>query len=331
MVLDTSLTSSSPQAVLYPVTMTTPPRPLTRRRLLSTAATGLLLTACGDRSTEGSPRQLRLATGPEGAVYREIGGAIAALINDAWDAVHIALEYTDAGWENVGLLREGAVELALTNIDIAQSEPHEALALGRLFDSVYHVVASRESGIVSFEDLEGLRVACGKRLSGTRFLSQRLFETAGISAEFVDASQTESMRMLSAGDVAAAISLTGMPTPAFLSAGDPSQYRLIDLGDLVPRIQHSYPLDYLPVTVPDSMYPGLGSAGTLAVPTLLLADTRAVDRDTAYRITDLVFSHGTELSEAHPGAGQINSRTGSATVPVDLHPGARQWFHTVKP
>lgn len=302
---------------------------ISRRRVLALAGALGLLTGCG---ASGAPREstLRLATGPEGAVYREIGGAIAEVIGQQWPQTRVQVRHTDAGWENVILMAQGSVDLALTNIDIIYGEQSSVLALGRLFDSVFHVIVPRHSEIQTLDDLDELRIACGQRLSGTRYMAETIFAETGIAPQLSDFSQSASMAALDAGEVDAVVSLTGMPTPALVDAAEHADYRLLPLGAAVDAVLDAHPMHYLPVTIPSSMYPGLGSVRTLVVPTLLVVDP-GFDDDLATGLTGLVFDNAGQLSQAHPGAGQINVRTGSATLPVPLHPGATRWFQENKP
>lgn len=307
--------------------MTTPP--LSRRQVLSLGAALGLLTSCGTRNGGEVRTRLGLATGPEGAVYREIGHAIADLVHRERPDIGIDIRYTDAAWENILLMDEGEVDLMLANIDVAQTEETPAKALGRLFESIFHVIVPKSAEIDGLEDLDGRVIACGQPLSGTRYMAQVIFEDAGIAPTIRDFSQTASMEELARGEVDAVVSLTGMPMPALLNAEDREQYTLLPLGRTVDDVVRARPMHYLPVDVPASMYPGLGSARTLAVPTLLLADP-ALDEELAADLTGLIFEHTRELSQAHPGAGSINDRTGSATVPIPLHPGAERWFREHK-
>lgn len=302
---------------------------VSRRRLLALAGALGLLAGCSTAALQ-QPPTLRLATGPEGAVYREIGGAIADIINRHWPQTQVEVRYTDAAWENIMLMEQGSVDLALANIDVIHGERSNVLALGRLFDSVFHVVVPRSSDITQLEDLDGLTIACGQRLSGTRYTSEAVFTAARIAPELLDFSQSAAMDALDDGEVDAVVSLTGMPTPALVDSSEHAEYRLLPLGTTVDAVLDAQPMHYLPVTIPSSMYPGLGSVQTLVVPTLLVVNP-ALDGDVAKGLTGLVFDNARRLSQAHPGAGQINVRTGSATVPVPLHRGATRWFQENKP
>ncbi|MEQ3551827.1 TAXI family TRAP transporter solute-binding subunit [Pseudonocardia nematodicida] len=308
---------------------------LSRRGLLRATGTlagaalgGGLLSACTS-SPPGPPAPFRLATGPEGAVYREIGAALASVLDRGWGRPVVELVYTDSAPENLALLSEGRAEMAFLNIDVAAGEEGVA-ALARVFDSVLHVVVPANDGPAGLRDLDGRPVAAGLPLSGTRFVTERLLAAAGSTPVLRTYSQADSVRAFRAGEVDAVFSLTGMPTPAVTELARGGDVRLLDLTAQVDALVRAHPLEYVPVVVPATMYPPMESAPAPAVPTLL-AVSPSMDAELAHWLTGMLFTHAPQLSQVRQEAGQINPRTGAATTPVALHPGARRWFRERKP
>lgn len=310
------------------------PRPLPalpRRAFLSLAALAVLpLSACSASSPPVPGLPLRLGTGPEGAVYREIGQAYAALLQRRWDHGRVVdVVHTEAAVDNALRLDSAEIDVGFVNADVADA--HRSLrALARVFDSVLHVVVPADSSVRSLDDLDGRPVATGLELSGTRYTSERILGELGIDVDHHALSQDDGAQALHEGRVDALISLTGMPTPAIgtLNASRPA--RLIDLSDVLGELVPGDRLAYFPVTVPSTMYEGLGSAVTLGVPTLL-ASTGALDDDAVRFLLEVLFTGADELALARPEAGQISPRTAAATTPVPLHPAARDWFRENKP
>lgn len=311
--------------------------PLTRRSALRGAAglaAGLggvaALAGCGAGTPE-PPSRFRLATGPAGAVYREIGQAYAGVLDEAWGRDVVEVLYTDAAVENARMLAAGEAEMALVNTDVAAAYPDELRALARVFDSVLHLVVPGDSPVRSIADLEGRTVAAGLEESGTRFVLDRLLAYAGVTAQVRTLTQEDSVAALVDGEVEVAVSLTGMPTPAVVQlADDPRPTRLVDLAAELGGVTDAFPLDYFPVVVPATMYPPMAAATALAVPTLLVVPTDC-DDEVARFCVDVLFARATELSRVRGEASQINPRTGAATTPIALHPGARDWFRDRKP
>lgn len=308
------------------------PTALSRRDVLAVAgltAAGLVLPAGCGLSLPDAPRPLRLGTGPEGAVYREIGAAFVDVLRRQWPGSRPELVPSQAAVENAALLDAREVEIAFVNIDVARLDSNDAVALARVFDSVVHVVVEEDSGIEGFADLDGRRMAAGLPESGTRFLIDRILAVTGVRPELVDLSQAASVSALRTGEVEAVVSLTGMPTPAVQQIVAGGGVRFLDLGEEARALARAHPLEYFTVTIPSSMYPPLQAARTIGVPSLL-ATLPEFPADAARTVTRLLVENGPALSRVRPEAGQITARNGAVTVPIPLHPGAAQYFRSTK-
>jgi len=280
--------------------------------------------AAGDRG------RLRLATGSAGAVFREFGAALADIVNREWDGGALEVLHTDASYQNLHMLAAGDCELALANIDGEAEGPDDLRALGRVFESVLHVVVPEDSPVASFADLAGRVVTCGLPESGTQFTAGVVFDATGVRPEIVHHTQTDAIEALAMGEVEAMLSLTGMPTPAVQKLAARGGFRLLSIPDAVADVVRAHPDHYLPVTIPRTAYDGMDAAETVGVPSLLVCRAGLPD-DLARTLTRIVFTHGEELSAVRPEAGQINMRTGIATHPIALHDGSRAWFRAEKP
>lgn len=308
----------------------------TRRQVLralglvgGAVAGGRLLTACTAQPPP-APDPFRLATGPEGAVYREIGGALAEVVDREWGREVVEVVYTEAAPENAALLTSGRAEMGFVNVDVAAAHDGELRALARVFDSVLHVVVPSGRGLRRIGDLDGLTLAAGLPRSGTRYVLERLLAGSGSTARLRAYSQADSVRAFRRGEVDAVVSLTGMPTPAVTELAEGGGVELLDLAPEVEALAQQHPLEYFSVVVPATTYPPMPSATALAVPTLL-AVPPTMDDALALFLTGVLFDHADELSRVRAEASQINPRTGAATAPVPLHPGARRWFRDRKP
>ncbi|SNS42167.1 TAXI family TRAP transporter solute-binding subunit [Rhodococcoides kyotonense] len=278
---------------------------------------------------------LRLATGPAGATYRETGTALA----DRWNAVLgrevVSIVETDAAVDNARMLDDRAVELGFVNSDVAAPYRDRFVALFRVFDSVLHLAVKIGGPVRTLQDLPGRRVAMGLTNSGTRFTAQRLLGAVGIDVAPLSYGQNEAADALLRDEVDAVFSLTAMPTPAIdgLVAASSSSGRGIEFVDLTTetdQVQTAFPGEYLPVVISGTVYPGVPSSRTFAVPTLVLV-RNDFPFDLAKFLTHHTFDSAEALSANRPEADQINPRTGAATTPMTLHPGSAAWFREHKP
>ncbi|MEU1745791.1 TAXI family TRAP transporter solute-binding subunit [Micromonospora arida] len=302
-------------------------------------AGGGLLVGCS-RRPEADPVHLRLATGPAGAVYRRIGGALAEHISEQVPNATVTTVPSGASTDNIRMLRAGEVHLGLTSLDALitsdGSAPGGLSAICRLYDSHLHLVVMADSAIGEFRDLEGKRVSLGAHDSGTEFTSLRVLKLGSLKADGWNLSQAGSAGALRDGTIDAMFSLTGVPTPAITELAQRHPIRLIPLDAQADGLLTAYPGPYAPAMIHAAAYAGVPATRTVAVPNVLLARDDLPD-DLVYAITDTVFRHtgsitsaGRGGAEALPEAWQINVRTGISTASVPLHPGAAAWFRDRK-
>jgi hypothetical protein len=274
--------------------------------------------------------QLRLATGPAGAVYRRIGGALAESINERVPGATVTTVPSGASTDNIRMLRAGAVQLGLTSLDALITTdgtvPAGLSAVCRLYDSHLHLVVLAGSRIATCGDLAGRRISLGVRDSGTEFTSARVLALGKVDADGRHLSQAESAAALLGGGIDAMFSLTGVPTPAVTELAGRHPIRLVPLAGEADALVTAYPGPYVPATIAPTAYAGVPATPTVAVPNVLLV-RNDVPADLVYAITDTIFTHtGTMVPEGL----RINVRTGIATASVPLHPGAVSWFRDRK-
>jgi uncharacterized protein len=299
---------------------------------------GGLLVGCS-REPEADEVDLRLATGPAGAVYRRIGGALAAHISEQVPGATVITVPSGASTDNIRMLRAGVVQLGLTSLDAAITTdgraPEGLSAICRLYDSHLHLVVLAGSAIRALRDLQGRPVSLGARDSGTEFTSLRVLRLGRVTTGGRYLSQAESAAALGDGRIDAMFSLTGVPTPAITELAQRHRIRLIPLDTQADALFTAYPGPYTPAMIPATAYAGVPATRTIAVPNVLLVRDDVPDR-LVYAITDTIFTNtGTITSasrgdaEAVPG-WQINVRTGISTASIPLHPGAVAWFRDRK-
>ena len=308
------------------------------RRAVLVGAAGLL-AGCS-RQPEVDEVHLRLATGPAGAVYRRIGGALAEHISEQVPGATVTTVPSGASTDNIRMLRAGAVHLGLTSLDALirtdGSTPEGLSAMCRLYDSHLHLVVLAGSAIDEFRDLEGKRISLGARASGTEFTSLRVLKIGRVAADGRYLSQADSAAALRDGEIDAMFSLTGVPTPAITELAQRQPIRMIPLDAQADALFTAYPGPYAPATIPAPAYAGVPATRTVAVPNVLLVRNDLPD-DLVYAITDTIFTHTGSITsasrddaEAVPEAWHINVRTGISTASAPLHPGAAAWFRDHK-
>lgn len=312
--------------------MSTVSTPRTRRDVLWMAALAVAaaggLSACG--SVPPPPGLLRLATGPSGAAYREVGAALSDLWNNSWDATVVEAVTTEAAVDNLELLLSGEVDLGLLNVDVAADHTDRISALLRIFDSVLQVVVPRDSPAGTARDLSGRRVCVGLPGSGSRFISDRVLDLAGIDVERIGLGQTEAVIEMIAGRLDGWMSMSAMPTPAIseLLHREPGRFRFVELG-VEDEMLRRYPRVYLDTTISPAIYPGADPVRAVGSPTVL-GVRPDFDDDVAWFLTSTTMRNADALAERRTELFQLNPRTAIATTPIALHPGAARYHREAK-
>jgi len=309
-----------------------------RRSVLLGAAGAAVAAAAGgcSRGPEYGITGLVVATGPPGAVFREIGAKFAILLRESLPSLEVTTVQTGASLDNLYLLDDGAADLGFASLDTVLSYENDTgsgawlNAVGRLYDSFVHLVVLDDSPVRELSDLEGLRVSVGSVNSGTEFTVAEILERTGLTVDSVRLDQAASAEALSSGEIDAMFSLTGLPTPAVADLADGHAVRLIDLADTADVMADAYPEAYFPATLPATTYSGVPACPTMSIPNLLLCRAD-LDDALAYQVTDTVYRGQARLAAQRPEAAQINVRTGISTGVVPLHPGSERWYRANKP
>jgi uncharacterized protein len=296
---------------------------LSRRTLLLGATLGL--AGCTPHKVEAPP-ELVLATGPDGAVFREVGGALAEALAEQLPGTKVIPLPTAASVENLRLLKSGEAQLALSSLDPIDN-PERMRAVGRLYDSFMQIAVPSVSPISRFRDLAGKRISLGPTGSGTEFTATRMLNHFGVSALDERMAHAEASRRVAEGSLDGMLALTGIPTSAITALK--GNVRLIDIGEEAAEFADTFKGPYIPATIPGKTYEALPSNKTFAVPNLLLAH-ESLSADVVEVVTRTVFTETARIVEGHPEAARINVRTGIATGLVPLHDGAARWFRSVK-
>ncbi|MFD0744351.1 TAXI family TRAP transporter solute-binding subunit [Phytohabitans flavus] len=283
----------------------------------------------------GTPqrRQIRIATGSRTAVYFAVGSALAAIIEQELPETDADAIVTAASAENVQLITNSKAEIGFTQADILVSgttpDPRIA-ALARVYDDLLHLVVRADSPIRSLEHLRGKRVSVGARGSGTGFTVKRLLTVAGLVGPGiltqVEINLDDSLKALAVGEIDAFFFSGGLPVSGIKQLAGK---RIVDLSKSVTAMRKQYGDVYVVRDVPVSAYQ-LPPVATIAVPNFLVVPRQMAD-DLAFDLARMLLERRDVLARAHPAAENLDVRSAVATLPVPLHPGAAEYFKSVKP
>ncbi len=329
--------------------MTSPTLPRRRRSFRRAAVVLIALVAClgavigaispAEGEADG-PIEIRIAGGSSGGTYAVMARAIAEACRRA--GVNAEVVATEGTFDNLCLLREGGVDLALVQGDaldtLAGDRDFSHLTRGvRLVAPLYreeiHILARTDAGIHGPKQLRGKRVAVGPTLSGTHLAAKSVLDALDIDPNFgirprADMSYQEALSKLESGELDAMFYVAGAPAP--LLNGLPSEYgRKVSLVpftlDDVPEVSHVF----WPTVVPVEVYPWMAEDVPMAATTAWLAATRRLDAATVGKITKALFESTDILRAAHPKGEELDfglARVITSQLGERVHEGARAYY-----
>ncbi|MBT9144906.1 MAG: Cellulosome-anchoring protein [candidate division WS2 bacterium] len=283
---------------------------------------------------------INIATGGTGGVYFPLGGAVAEILNRNVPGVNVSVRTTGASIANIQLLRDGAVQMAFIQNDIAyyaftgtemfEGRKFDKLrGLATLYPETIQIITLAASGIRTLGDLRGRRVAVGAIGSGTEANARQILEIAGMTYRDISPrylSFAEAASGLRDGHVDVAFVTAGLPTAAVRDLAATRDVTIVPIPpDVATRLIAQHPF-YARVTVPRDTYPKI----TTDIPTVAVKATLVVTDDMdnllAYDIVEAIFKNLDRLAITHAMGRLISKETALEGMPIPMKPWADRFF-----
>ncbi len=310
---------------------------------LAVAATSVLTASCGGGAAAKKTVALCIATGSPTTVSYQFGNALAKVLNTSDLGIRTTVRPRTAAVENINLVTSEACQLAIAPADAATdaalgegpTDPPQPLqALARLYDNTVQLVVPKSSDIRELSDLRGHTVSTGARGSCTEYVAIRMLRLGEIQPAEINTAPLDiddSLAALRDGRIDAFFWSGEVPSARIEQFSEQfTRVRLIDLSDLLPKLNDKFGLSYLAATVPAKTYAIDADVHTVAVPNYLVVSA-ALDQKIAYEVTRKLFERRDEMATVSAEARNVNLQIAIATQPVNLHRGAIQYYRDVKP
>jgi TRAP transporter TAXI family solute receptor len=274
-----------------------------------------------------------IAAGPEHGQYVRFARALA----DGERGRTVPL-VTRGGEENLRLLRDGKVSLALAQADVAlqayegkggfaNEGPYAALrAIGSLYPEPVHVLVRRDSAFAAVTDLAGRRVAIGVPGSASRTTALRVLEAHGLGARDIKPLELgigEALVALRQGSADAVIQVIGVPADSIRDALADIPLRLLPLAPRAVSSLLAANAGYFGYAIPAGTYATQKQeVRTIATAALLLVAPDLSDAEVT-AITRFVFERGRDFTARGSAQGtQVSPATARQGVSVPVHTAA---------
>jgi TRAP transporter TAXI family solute receptor len=288
--------------------------------------------------------QLFIGTAGKGGVFYPLGKAMADIISKYGVDLNAIAPQTGGTAENMKLLQEGKIELALAQADMAWAAAQGRLAglpkrvavrnLLGAHTKYLHIVTLADRGIAEVSDLEGRRLSVGLAGSETELKTLRVLEAHGVSRYSLAVSAQldgrEAARGLLDGTLDAFAVDDALPSAVVReTATRGARLRLVPTGDAVAKITERRGPFYFVAPIPKSTYPGVKRDVSAATAETLFVAHELMSEDLVYEITRVLLERSQELASRSSVAGEITPVTAVRGSPVPFHPGALRYYREV--
>ena len=286
-------------------------------------------------------RGLSIVTGGTGGVYYVLGGGIANMLTKNLTNIKVTAESTAASVDNAKLIDARKADLAFIAGDVAYdacmglAKFKNKVPLRNLlvpYSDFIQFVAAEGAGISSLKELRGKRVSIGAPGSGTEVKGMRMLEAVGIDPEKDirrdRLSVAESANAMKDRKVDAFNWAGGLPTAAIMDlAATPGMHiRILDLGEILPKLREKYGPVYFGGVIPKGTYSGMQQDVHTACVANVLCCHEKLDEETAYQITKLIIEKKSDLVLVHKEAAHITLQDAVVGSPIPYHPGAIRYY-----
>ena len=282
---------------------------------------------------------INVLTGGTSGVYYPLGVAMSEIWGKGIADVRTQVQATKASVENLNLLQQGkgevgfalgdSVEMAWAgNAEAGFSKPLDKLrAIGAIYPNYIQIVAAKDSGIATLEDLKGKSLSVGAAKSGTELNARAILGAAGMSYDDLGKVEylpfAESVELMKNRQLDATLQSAGLGVASLKDLATSTPITVIPVpAELVEKIGGAYHA----ATVPGGTYTGQDADVPTAAVTNILVTHSDVPEETVYQMTKLMFENLDTIKAAHAAGKDIDPAKAAENLPIPLHPGAERYY-----
>lgn len=302
-----------------------------------------LIAGCGGdsgSSAGGGKQFLNIATGGTAGTYYPLGGALAELLNQNIKGMNASAQSTGASVANVNMLKDGSVDIAFIQNDIAyyaangkemfkDNKVENIRGIAALYPETVQFVTTADKGIKSIADLKGKKVAVGASGSGAEANARQILGAYGLTYDDIDVqylSFGEAADALKDGNVDVGVVVAGFPTAAIQDLAANKSAALVNIdAEHADKLMKQYPY-FTKITVPKGTYPGQEEdVSTVAVKCVVVTTDKLSD-DLGEQIVKALYEHLDRMKAAHAVGKYITKDTALEGMSVKMNAGAEKYL-----
>ncbi len=297
-----------------------------------------LLVGCGEKK-----QFVSVTTGGTGGTYYPVGGAIAQTLTDHIDYLTVNSQAGNASVANCNLIGGGETESALVQNNVAfwayngigafEGAAIENLrGIASLYPEAIQIVALKDSGITSIEDLVGKKVGVGEIGSGVHFDVGNILAAHGLTEDDLDAdylSFSEASQKLKDKQIDAAFVTAGYPTSSITDVNLAREIVLVPIAEgMIEKMIETSPF-YAKTVIPAGTYSGLDEEVVTATTMAMWVVDEGVDEDLVYEMTKTLWENRGDVEAAHEKGKDVTLESALDGMGIPLHAGAEKYYKEV--
>lgn len=313
----------------------------TLRRCAAAAAAILLALSCATVSAD-KPSQITMLTGSPGGSWYPISAGIAKVLTDA--GINTRLEQgggnsnilnVAAGKAEAGFGLTTANYLASVGKGVFKKPVSGVMALTVLYTQLAHTVVAVDSGVTSYDQLRGKRMASQSMASGSR----QIFEDTLIAYGLANGEKDLDI-VFRGGPGASSVPVrdrqaigyvvtTAPPTSSVSETAQALPIRLLPISDEAFKKMKAGNPGYGQGVIPGGIYPGVDEDVSTVSDDTVLITNKDVSEDTAYWIVRTMAENLDEIRTVHPALKALTPARMANVQALQLHPGAARYYREI--
>jgi TRAP transporter TAXI family solute receptor len=286
------------------------------------------------------PKSLMLGAAGPGGVYYVYGEELTRILTEKLGIV-VGIAASQGSVHNVQLIERGDVQLAMISMAIGLEgwngtgdwtkgqKFRQIRALFPMYETPFHAVALRRSGITTLVELDKKRVGVGPRVGLAGSYAQRVFGVLGISPEIrYGGFATQGTELLQEA-IDAVLALTAAPMPSIQDVESkehiifmcPSPEQIDSFRKAMPELS--------PSEIVAGTYRSLDkNCVTVGLYNFVVGRADLPD-DLVYQLVKAAFEGQPRLQKAHPVASQTVPQNAVKDTFLPFHPGAVRYYREI--
>lgn len=283
------------------------------------------------------PATLTIATASPGGTYHVYGAGLAKILTRAL-GLPVAESITEGPGQNIQMIETGEAQIGFVTsgtamqawngtAEWAEGRQHRSMrVLFPMYDTPFHFVALKGSGINSLSDLAGKLIGIGPHEGTAGTYIPMFLNVLRTRARFAYGTWERLAAEFSEGKIDLLAVASGVPFPAIAELEakkmvlfvEPSREEILTLRQALPELT--------PSTIPAGVYPSLGKSYSSVGLFNFAVANKNLPHNLVYAIVDAVFANHQELVQIHPAAVETVPANFVHNAFLPYHPGASRYY-----